>query len=87
MHSLVHIRIFLPPQFDFIQAINANQGLIMLTKEREEWLQNCFQHQGLFSLNVRIFLSYVYMYALSDFMLTKKIDGFYNQTIIESPGI
>lgn len=41
-----------------------------------------------FSVNVRIFLSYVYMYALSDFMLTKKkIDGFYNQPIIESPGI
>lgn len=65
-------RDFFFSQFDLTQAINANQGLIMLTKEREEWLQNCFQHHGLFSVNVRIFLSYVYMYALSDFMLTKK---------------
>lgn len=83
MHSLIGIGFFFF-SVDFAQAIDANQGLIMLTKDGE-WLWNCFQNQGLFSCSKSACISQLCMSKLTDYMLSKKKHVFF--TIIESLGI
>lgn len=62
MHSLIGIVFFF--SVDFAQAIDANQGVIMLTKEGE-WLWIVFKIKGFsLALNLHVFLSYVCLSSL-----------------------